>query len=494
MKLECPIVRDLYILYKENELSSEVREAVRQHLDECEECRGVYESESNFTDILKKDPDEHPSKKLDEKMMLRLKVSRLRIAVAFIAAVFLITLYFNYSQSRRNLSYDVSMAEQTLYNMAFKIDDIKNDNAPIASFSEDIEILNKMQNNAIMRDLNIVEKEQLKKISKDLFVDYKIYDLYSMLKKRHMNGTFTDRDEKAAAAFKQYMRDTTKLMSDERLKLNKLYDGGKLIALVRPINIKNMAENYDKINQLALLYTQYNKFPEELTAMSEANIKARLKSIFNLDNPDIKIYPDMKASIRLNGYCSFDIKQGSLYYHGEIDAYTGNIVSILSNSPDKSGELLPLDTAKENLLEFLGRNYGKEQRFDVEYLGINYNFSSNTDMKMYSFMVYPVINGLKVDSKLSIYSNARTGDLFSMTRNSGDDFIKPNYTVDTSVKVSPEEGLKNLALTSKEKYSYDQTNIIKSLLSGKYVPVHVYKYETNTAYINTITGKREFVH
>jgi hypothetical protein len=282
MKLECPIVRDLYILYEENELSSEAREAVRQHLDECEECRNVYESESNFTDILKKDPDEHNSKKLDEKMMLRLKVSRLRIAVAFIAAVFLITLYFNYSQSRRNLSYDVSMAEQTLYNMSFKIDDIKNDNAPIASFSEDIEILNKMQNNAIMRDLNFVEKEQLKKISKDLFVDFKIYDLYSMLKKRHMNGTFTDRDEKAAAAFKQYMQDITKSMSDERLKLNKLYDGGKLLALVRPVNIKNIAEDYDKINQLALLYTQYNKFPEELTAMSEADIKARLKSIFIL--------------------------------------------------------------------------------------------------------------------------------------------------------------------------------------------------------------------
>jgi hypothetical protein len=494
MKLECPIVRDLYILYEENELSGEVREAVCRHLDECEDCRSVYESESNFTDILKKDPDKQPSKKLDEKMMLRLKVSRLRIALAFIAAVFLITLYFNYSQSRRNLLYDVSMGEQALYKISFKIDNIKNDNAPIASFSEDIETLNNMQNNAIMRDLNIVEKEQLKKSSKNLFIDFKINDLYYMLKKRHMNGTFTDRDEKAAAALKQYMQDISKSMSDERMKLNKLYDGGKLQSLVMPINIKNIAEDYDKLNQLALLYTRYNKFPEELTSMSQTDIKARLKSIFNFDNPDIKIYPDMKASIRLNGDCTFDIKQGSLNYHGEIDAYTGNIISILSNSPDKSGVLLPLDGVKENLREFLGKNYGNEQRFDIKDVGINYHFSSNTDMKLYSFIVHPVINGLKVGSELWIYYNARTGDLQSVTWISGNNFIKPDYTVDTTVKVSPEEGLKNLELTSKEKYSYDQTTIIKSLLSGKYVLVHVYKYETNTAYINTITGKQEFVH
>ncbi|MDP4089256.1 MAG: zf-HC2 domain-containing protein [Bacillota bacterium] len=494
MKLECAVVRDLYIPYLENELSPEVREAVEQHLGGCENCRHMYDSGLNFNDILKKDPDEQPSKKLDEKLMLRLKVSRLRVALIFIAAIFIITLYSNYSQSRYNLLYDVSQAEQTVRQMSFTVDDIKNDMAPIASLSRDIEGLNNQQNNAIGRDLNLVEKSQLKKVTNGLFMNFQVERLYYILKIRHMNGTFTNRDEKAATLFKKYIDDISRSMSDVRLFLNKLHDSGKLQALITPIDIKSIAEEYNKLNQLALLYTQYDKFPEELSPMSEEAVKARLKSIFKFDKPEIVLYPNLKESIALNGDCTFNIKQGSISYNGQIDAYTGSVKSFTNGLTAEKGELLPLDGVKDNLLKFLERMYGKEQSFDIEYAGINYNFSSNTDIKLYSFKVYPQIKGLRVDSGLWIYFDARTGNLFSMTRNSGSDFIVPDYPVDTSIKVSNEEALKNLNINDKEKYSYSETLIVKSKLSGKYVPVYLYKKDTNSVYVNTITGKQEILY
>ena len=49
-------------------------------------------------------------------------------------------------------------------------------------------------------------------------------------------------------------------------------------------------------------------------------------------------------------------------------------------------------------------------------------------------------------------------------------------------------------MPEKEKYSYSETIIIRSMLTGKYVAVHVYNNETNSIYVNTITGRQEFVY
>ena len=48
MKLECPVIKDLYVLYSENELSEEVRGAVEEHLGGCKECKNIYETGVNF--------------------------------------------------------------------------------------------------------------------------------------------------------------------------------------------------------------------------------------------------------------------------------------------------------------------------------------------------------------------------------------------------------------------------------------------------------------
>lgn len=497
MKLECPVIRDLYNPYVKKEVSGEVSEAVEEHLEYCEQCKHLYGNGRISEVILKKDQDEQPSIKNDKEMILRLrlKISRLKKALLLIATILLILLYSNYTQSRYNLLYDLSPAEQTLRNIYFTADDIKNDYANMIGFTSDINDLDlDNQNSIILRDLNLIEKYELKKVPNGLFMNFEVNNLYNLLKTRHINGTFTTRDEKAASLLKQYMNDITKIFTDVRLSLNKLYGSGKLIALILPINIKGIAEDYDKINQLALLYTQYDKIPGELTRMSETNIKARLKSIFDFDDLNITFTPNIKDSIRFNGACNFNIKQGSVYYNGEIDAYNGNIKSLNSNSYNTKGKLQNLGVVKSKLKKLLERMYGKEQSFHIKYAGINYHFSSNEDIKLYSFKVSPTIKGLKVNSEFLIYMDARTGNLNGILGISGHDFIVPNYDIDTIPRISPKDGLEKLNISQKEDYSYSETIIIKSMLSGKYVPVYVYKYETNTVYVNTITGKQEFVY
>jgi hypothetical protein len=108
--------------------------------------------------------------------------------------------------------------------------------------------------------------------------------------------------------------------------------------------------------------------------------------------------------------------------------------------------------------------------------------------------VYPIINGLRVNTEHWIYYNARNGALYGVTRISGHDFIVPDYAIDTAIKITPENGLKGLNISDREKYIYSETLIVRSILYDKYVPVHLYKNETRILYVNAITGKQELLY
>jgi hypothetical protein len=293
MELECPVVRDLYTLYKENELSLEVRNAVLKHLDECSACRRLYDTGEGFQDILNRDTEVQTPKKLDEKMMLKLKISRLKSGIIFIAVLFLIFICSGYVQSRNNLLYDVSQAEQTLYKLSFDIDDIKNINSPALNMADDIQMLDEQQNNAIRRDLNFIENIRLNNAPNELFMNFQVSYLYNLLKIRYQNGTFSDRDEKAFSLMKKYMDDTAKLMEVERDKLNKLHDGNRLEALALPMDVNSISESYARLNELSLIYMQYNKFPDEISPMSKEDLKNRILYVLDLGNAEVNFQSGM---------------------------------------------------------------------------------------------------------------------------------------------------------------------------------------------------------
>ena len=56
MKLSCDIIRDLLPLYAEELASGDSQEAVREHLDGCEDCRRTYEKMKESPVIIREDP------------------------------------------------------------------------------------------------------------------------------------------------------------------------------------------------------------------------------------------------------------------------------------------------------------------------------------------------------------------------------------------------------------------------------------------------------
>lgn len=498
MKLECSVIKDLYTLYKENELSLEVREAVEEHLKDCVECRNIYECGENFNDILKNGVDMQPSKKMDEKLMMKLKISRLKLVVLFIAAVFLITTYNSYDQSRHNLLIDIEQSQQTLYHLSFYIDYIKSD-APVRSFSEDIQSLNNLQNSIIRRDLNWIESSKLKSAPNELFLDFKVDSLCDILKLRYLNGTFSQRDEKAFSLLKQYFSNIVEILGNEGNNLNKLYEYTKLEALIKPIDIEKIAGAYNDINQLSLIYSKYNKFPEELSPLPSDILKQKLQDVYNMNDLEVKYGEYINTSIRLNGNCDYNVssKKNSFHSSGTINAYTGKLQQINFTSSKTEGELLPLDYIRAKLDTFLKNEYSREQNFKTEYLGINYHFESNVDIKIYSFRVSPVVKGFIVNEPFQIAFEARTGNIFNLMKPSSSDLSLPEYDIDTTINISPEKGLENLKLKqdSNIDYRYVETFIIKSKLSGKYTLVHEYKNKNeNKLYISTSSGNQEFAY
>lgn len=82
-------------------------------------------------------------------------------------------------------------------------------------------------------------------------------------------------------------------------------------------------------------------------------------------------------------------------------------------------------------------------------------------MKLYSFKATPLINGLKVNCEFWIYYDAATGTLAELRKFSSYNYVQPTYSVDTTIKISPEDGLKNLKLSDKENYTYSKTIVIE---------------------------------
>ena len=161
MKLDCAVVKDVYVLYKENELSIKVKGAVDEHLQECAQCNRAYESGEGLNDLLAEAQDAGPSEKLDEKIMLSLKVAKLKLAVFFILAVFMITLLQGYTTARDHMFNDFSATEYSLWQISLGLPNLEYEGT-VMHVTQQIEAVNDRQN-IILRNLNYFEKNLLER-------------------------------------------------------------------------------------------------------------------------------------------------------------------------------------------------------------------------------------------------------------------------------------------------------------------------------------------
>ena len=484
MKLDCAVVKDLYVLYKEGELSNEVKNALETHLQECPDCCHVYETDTGFQDILHNAEVKEPSKKTDEKIMLTLKIRRLQIAVFFILAIFLITSTQGYYNKRTHLQSDLSHVEQSLWSMRLTIDNVKSEYYNGSPTGMLLETIND-RNNIITRNLSTSEKRALRNNNCELFIHTRLQTLLETLNQRYLAETWSERDEEVLTQLSDYFLKAVELLTDERLRFNDL-NSNKLLYIRHRINIAELADIYQDINLLALTYTNYDKLPQEITPLSEEELKTRLTSLF----PETTV-TTIRGLEKVStwGEVTFDLKKDGTFYYGQLDAYTGDLISVTS-SASTSGELLPLDAAESHLTEFLTRLYGQDFTYQTEYLGINYNFTSNIDIKLYTWRVFPTFGDYRYNNSIVIRLDARTGDLYSFDTERGT-VRKTEPDPNTTILINPKEALSQIQLPegTPTDLSYKETVIIHSQLTGKLQPAHLYTSNISQIYINAVVGK-----
>jgi hypothetical protein len=414
MKLECDVVKDLYILYQENELSPSVRQAVDEHLQSCDACAAIYREGTGFEDPLKKDEPEEPSKQLDEKMKLRLKLRRMRIALIFALSVLLIYTHFEYTDDRKSLLYAISQLEQPVNHLRLSVGSAKQ-GAIVDSFITVISELNEKSSNVI-RFMNFIENNRLEKINTDFAVRFGLADFLEHLNERYENGSWSEKDEAALRKMQGYFEDYTKLLTNERLKLNGIHKTYDIPSRWKPINIEGIASIHRGINELAYIYTHFHQFPEEVAVLSREEVAERLKSIFSISDANVVFLEYANRSVKSTGQYTFDLRGEGTYIYGTADAFTGEVLGFSNHFELTTGEFIPEQKAAESLNQFLQRNFGTEMEFNVKYLGMNYNFSSNVNWQLYTYELQPLVMGDKTEGKLyRVYVDARTGKIYSFS-------------------------------------------------------------------------------
>ena len=282
------------------------------------------------------------------------------------------------------------------------------------------------------------------------------------------------------------MENAVKLLTFERLTLNNI-DRNRLLLFTHQVKMDELAELFADINLLGLTYYRYNKLPQEMALLSEEELKNKLT--FLMGAGEIEALTQ-KEYAKISGIADFNlVTADEKRYNVRLDAYTGDIISIGMLRAEQQGEELPRNLVEKNLNTFLEKLHEEEFMYKIEYLGINHNFSSNVDIKLYTYTVIPFYDGIRVDYPLEIRVDARSGALYSLDTPRGP---VPTDKIETNIVVQKEEALKGIELPENTPApAYEQTILIKSYLSGKIQPVHVYSHAGSKYYINAVTGKRE---
>lgn len=87
MKIKCEIIKDLLPLYCDKLTSQVSNEAIEEHISDCTECKGVYESMRSESKADIPDTDIEPLKKVRKK-------NKLKIVAGFVSGVVLLGILF----------------------------------------------------------------------------------------------------------------------------------------------------------------------------------------------------------------------------------------------------------------------------------------------------------------------------------------------------------------------------------------------------------------
>lgn len=413
MKLECDVVQDLYPLFHEGELSPRVKEGVEEHVKECNDCRNIYESGEGFVDSIsiERVPSElAPSKKVDDKLKTKLKIRRLKSAILLLVGIFLLVFYIQFHDNRIAMQVDLTDEVGIVYNLIGNVESIPKGNINAEEINKELFLLHEI-NKRLVGHLTPIENYSLKKDGYGaLWMDlWPLEDYTTYLNERAKQGKWSAKDQEAYNKLVDLLNQYGTSMDKELQKVQGNSETLVFRNLFQPIDTNKFLTLTKKINDLAYLYPKFNKFPEEMKAYPENQLKDELKKIFNLKDEKLTIStygaPVSKYTFKIDGKDS----KGGIYYEGEVDYYTGEIVKFLSIGSGSKGTRIPEAKAWEQVNQFLVNLNNKGLKWKVDYIGLNYHYSGDVDV--YSFRISPIHETTSTRYSKILYINSQNGKM-----------------------------------------------------------------------------------
>ncbi|MCM3666202.1 zf-HC2 domain-containing protein [Mesobacillus subterraneus] len=413
MKIEHDIVQDLYPLYIDSDLSPSVKIAVDEHLQACQECRRFYETGEKTANISKID-EPKVSKSLDEKIILRMKLNRLRLISIMLAAILFSMIFTDYVNEREQLFMATDGYYDALGIIQPMFDDVKNkDQVSLEPLQQEIHRFSKY-NISLNDNLNFIEEYNKNSTEHHLSLNtQRLNAMLEVMKIRYDQGRWTETDEAAFQAVKDYFIGQEEVVSVE---YNKTHHGYS--SYLHFLNVKEMDQFYEKVNLLTYSYTRYHKLPNQIKALHESELKKRITNVLGFEEDDIEL--EKESPVNALYVYRFENKSG---YGGTIDAINGQILAYSGDTgPLSNAPVISQKAAEKKANFYLEKIYGKEINFEVVSLGFNYNsYSDDPRHKVYSFKAVPMVQGYSLYTPLEtetiLHLNARNGKLESYDHN-----------------------------------------------------------------------------
>jgi hypothetical protein len=412
MKIEHDIVQDLYPLYIDSDLSPSVKIAVDEHLQACEECRRFYETGEKTVNISKID-EPKVSKSLDEKIILRMKLNRLRLVTVVLATIIFSMIFTDYVKEREKMFMAIDSYYGTIKNFSGMFDVVTNKEQSLDYLLGMVHQLFE-ENMTLEEHMNFVERKNNNTTDFHLSLNMQRFNsMLEVMKIRYDQGRWTETDEAAFQAVKDYFIGQEEVVSVE---YNKTHHGYS--SYLHILDVKKMDQFYEKVNLLTYSYTRYHKLPNQIKAMNESELKKRITIVLGFEEDDIEL--DKESPVNDLYVYRFENKNG---YGGTIDAINGQILAYSgATGPLSDAPVISQKEAEKKAKFYLEKIYGKEIKFEVVSLGFNYNsYSDDPRHKVYSFKAVPVVQGYSLYTPLEtetiLHLNARNGKLESYDHN-----------------------------------------------------------------------------
>lgn len=123
MTYPCGIIRDLLPLYIDDVCNEESKQAIENHLTECEECQNYYEAMKSIEGFVKKESDNSEDMRMKNSLKkIKSKINKKirNIVLCAVAAVFVFIVGFNllFNAPVRNVSLDCVSISADVYSLA----------------------------------------------------------------------------------------------------------------------------------------------------------------------------------------------------------------------------------------------------------------------------------------------------------------------------------------------------------------------------------------